>query len=222
MVTGSRDGTVKVWDPRTAEPVVTLDPSGQGVDCWTVCFGNAFSDSDRCIVAGYDNGDIKLLDLRTMTIGWEHNVKNGVCRVSFDRKDIAMNKLSVSCLESQLHVFDMRTYHPKSGYAGLSHSVGRSTVWGCHYLPQNRDVMAVTSGNGSISMCKYDYPMERKAKDHDGIYHGVAGTLEPLAQEDNISNQPIMALDWHPGKKGLCAVASFDQTARVVIVTKLD
>lgn len=31
------------------------------------------------VCAGYDNGDIKLFDLRTMSLKWETNIKNGVC-----------------------------------------------------------------------------------------------------------------------------------------------
>jgi hypothetical protein len=41
------------------------------------------------------------------------NVKNGVCGVQFDRRDIPMNKFVVTCLESQFHVFDARTQHPQ-------------------------------------------------------------------------------------------------------------
>jgi hypothetical protein len=41
------------------------------------------------------------------------NVKNGVCGVEFDRRDIPMNKFVVTCLESQFHVFDARTQHPQ-------------------------------------------------------------------------------------------------------------
>lgn len=40
--------------------------------------GNAFNDQDRCVCAGYDNGDIKLFDLRNMSLRWETNIKNGV------------------------------------------------------------------------------------------------------------------------------------------------
>lgn len=47
-------------------------------DCWTVAFGNSYNDEERCVVAGYDNGDIKLFDLKTMSLKWETNVKNGV------------------------------------------------------------------------------------------------------------------------------------------------
>ena len=222
LLTGSRDGSVKVWDPRADEPVVTVDASAPNVDCWAVCFGNSVSSADRVVVSGYDNGDVKMLDLRTMSIRWEHNVKNGICHLSFDRKDIAMNKLSVSCLESQIKVFDMRTYSPKTGYACLTETVGKSTVWGCHYLPQNRGIMAVTGGDGGISVFKYDYPMQRVVKDADGIESGVAGTLKLLTQAAHITSQPIVAFDWHPGKKGLCALTSFDQTVRVAICTKLE
>jgi WD repeat-containing protein 92 len=44
-----------------------MEPAeGESVrDCWTVAFGNAFSDEERCFAAGYDNGDLKLFDLRT-------------------------------------------------------------------------------------------------------------------------------------------------------------
>ncbi|VDN16530.1 unnamed protein product, partial [Dibothriocephalus latus] len=56
IATGSRDGTVKVWDPRQPKtPVVTMEPSqeesqpnagdnpaiGSTRDCWTVAFGHA-------------------------------------------------------------------------------------------------------------------------------------------------------------------------------------
>ncbi len=33
-------------------------------DCWSVAFGNSHSDDERCVVAGYDNGDVKMFDLR--------------------------------------------------------------------------------------------------------------------------------------------------------------
>ena len=48
LVTGSRDGLVKVWDPRQkGDPVATMEP-GEGEakrDCWAVAFGN-YSYSD--------------------------------------------------------------------------------------------------------------------------------------------------------------------------------
>jgi hypothetical protein len=81
LVTGGRDGAVRLWDPRLPTAVIALEPAdaagGTARECWSVAFGNAFSDDERCIVAGYDNGDVKLFDLRTQTMRWETNVGNG-------------------------------------------------------------------------------------------------------------------------------------------------
>jgi WD40 repeat protein len=69
LVSCSRDGCVRVWDPRVKDAVLALEPAeGETArDCWTVAFGNSFSDSERCVCAGYDNGDVKLFDMRTNT-----------------------------------------------------------------------------------------------------------------------------------------------------------
>lgn len=40
--------------------------------------GHAHNQMDRCVAAGYDNGDIKLFDLKNMSLRWDTNVKNGV------------------------------------------------------------------------------------------------------------------------------------------------
>jgi WD repeat-containing protein 92 len=109
LVTGSRDGCVRVWDPRVQQPVLSLEPE-EGVaarDCWTVAFGNSFSDEERCVCAGYDNGDVKLFDLRTNSVRWETNVSNAVTCVEFDRKDIEMNKL----VSASLFLIHLMYYH---------------------------------------------------------------------------------------------------------------
>lgn len=82
-------------------------------------FGNSFNDDERCLLAGYDNGDVKLFDLKMNKIRWETNVRNGVCGVEFDRKDIQMNKIVATCLESQFHVFDARTEHRTKGLTSV-------------------------------------------------------------------------------------------------------
>jgi WD40 repeat protein len=115
LVTAGRDGCVRVWDVRQKDaPVAVFEPS-EGVkarDCWSVAFGNSFNDEERCVLAGYDNGDVKMFDLRTGTVRAEHNVKNGVCGVEFDRREIAMNKFVVTCLESAFTTFDARHISP--------------------------------------------------------------------------------------------------------------
>ena len=70
-----------MWDPRQRDtPVACMEPAEGETrrDCWCVAFGNSYSDTERAVCAGYDNGDIKMFDLRTMTQRWETNIKNGV------------------------------------------------------------------------------------------------------------------------------------------------
>jgi len=223
LVTGGRDGAVKIWDPRVKDAVVTLEPTvTQAADCWSVAFGNASSENERCVAAGYDNGDVKFFDFRTMSLRWETNIRNGVCHLQFDRKDISMNKLAVSCLESSLRIYDLRTYHPSEGYACLQTSLEKkSTLWGSHFLPQNLEIFATCVGGGQVYLYRYSYPPQRRVADANGVDVGVAGKLEIL-NEKTVAAQPIVAFDWHAGKAGLVALAALDQTLRVVICTKLD
>uniref|UniRef100_UPI00358F3E1A dynein axonemal assembly factor 10 isoform X1 n=1 Tax=Myxine glutinosa TaxID=7769 RepID=UPI00358F3E1A len=223
LVTGSRDGTVKVWDPRQKNPVANMEPmEGETKrDCWTVAFGNAYNQQERCVCAGYDNGDIKLFDLRTMSLRWETNIKNGICSVEFDRKDINMNKLVATSLEGKFHVFDLRTQHPKKGFASVMEKAHKSTVWLTRHLPQNREIFATTGGAGTIHVWKYEYPPQRSRKDGNGDRMGVAGCVR-LLQNVGVATQPISGFDWSPDKQGLCACTSFDQSIRVLIVTRLN
>lgn len=224
IVTGSRDGSVKVWDPRQKnDPVATMEPSeGEARrDCWSVAFGHAHNTHDRCVAAGYDNGDVKLFDLRSMSLRWETNVNNGVVSVEFDRKDVEMNKLVIAGLEAKFQVYDMRTQHPTKGFASLTEKNKQCTIWACRHLPQNRDIFMTCGGNGSLNLWSYHYPESRSVKDSEGNMTGVAGTVS-LLQDITLSTQPIAGFDWSPDKRGLSVAASYDQSFRVIIVTKLN
>ena len=102
-----------------------------------MAFGNSYNDEERCLAAGYDNGDVKVFDLRTGTVRFETNVKNGVrtprrrrrrralgrsrrpwrqvCGIEFDRKEIPMNKFVATCLESQFTVWASPPPPPPAG-----------------------------------------------------------------------------------------------------------
>lgn len=66
-----------------------------------------------------------------------------------------------------------------------------------------------------------EYPAQRSKKDSDEVDMGVAGTVT-LLQNVTLSTQPIASLDWSPDKQGLCVCSAFDQSVRVLIVTKLN
>ncbi|KAK2957409.1 putative WD domain, G-beta repeat protein [Blattamonas nauphoetae] len=225
IVTGSRDGCVHVWDPRQdSEPVMSLVPPESAAappDCWAVAFGNSFSQSDRSVACGYDTGDLKLFDLRMSKLVWEANLRNGICGIQFDRKDTEMNKLIATTLQGKMYLFDMRTFHQTKGYSNLAEQGGEGTLWSVSHFPQNRDLFSITGGDGLISIFKYNYPSRRFRPDpDDGLSVGVMGDVTKISST-NVSSQPVNSLDWHPNKLGLGVCVAFDQTARVLITTKL-
>ena len=234
LVTAGRDGAVRVWDPRQRDaPVAAFEPApsaggdsaddAAARDCWAVAFGDACDDAQRCVAAGYANGDVKLFDLRApATPRFEANVGNGVCGLEFDRREIAMNKLLAVCLEGALHAWDCRTQHPVRGLARVSaRAPASATLWGVKHLPQNRDVCAVQGGNGALWLYRYAYPDQRAIKDNDGVAEGVAGELQVVASRD-VSTQPIASFDWSPDKEGLAVCGAFDQGVRVLAATRLN
>lgn len=248
IATGGSDGFVRVWDPRQHDkPVACIAPSSSASsasgdnqakptitrDCWCVAFGDSHNNEERALCAGYDNGDIKLFDLRQMKLRWETNVKNGVCGLEFDRRDIRMNKLVATTLEGGLHVYDVRTQHPEKGFAStVEHDAGRSlgkngvisglkaTIWCAKHLPQNRDLFMTCGGSGSIRIWKYDYPSKRCKEGGDGHNYGVAGNIQML-HAATVSTQPVNCFDWSPDRIGLAVCGAFDQTIRVLISTNL-
>lgn len=238
IATAGADGFVKIWDLRQKDmPVACMTPISSKKstirECWAVAFGNSFND-ERIVCAGYDNGDVKMFDLRQMKICWETNVNNGICSIEFDRRDIPMNKLVVTTLEGGLHVYDLRTQHPTKGFACVSEKdAGRSlgsngvidgkkaTVWCARHLPQNREIFVTCGGTGSMRLWQYKYPEKRIKVSSDGYDRGVSGTLQML-QATSISSQPINSFDWCSDRIGLAVCSSFDQAVRVLVTTNLN
>lgn len=214
---------MKIWDPREKLPVAKMETAVGATkrDCWTVAFGNAYNSEERIVCAGYDNGDIKMLDLRAMSLCWETNVSNGVCSLEFDRRDIKMNKLVATTIESHFYVFDIKVQHPKKGFGYIKNNTHKHTIWTVRHLPQNREIFTTTGGNGSIYLWKYKYPEERYKVESDGDMMTNPGKLQ-LIQNQLISTQPINNFQWCPGKLGLAVCTSFDQNIRLLIATKLN
>ena len=216
IVTGGKDGAARVWDPRVNHPVVCLEPNkGSSTrDCWTVTFGDSYNTEERCVCAGYDNGDVKLFDLRTNSVRWETNCSNGVTNIEFDRKDIEMNKLLVTTLESKFRCYDLRTQHKKDGFEYHTEMAHRSTIWLGRHLPQNRDLFMTGGGNGGFNIYKYHYPRNRVGKhSRDSQPIGVIGDVE-LLNSRVISTQPVVCFDWSPDRLGLCCLGCLDQSLR--------
>lgn len=216
---------VAVYDIRQSDAVVNINSDrGAGRDCWSVAFGNSTQSSDRYLACGYDNGDLKLFDLRINKFRYECNIGNGIVSIQFDRNDIAVNKLLVTTLENKFTIFDMRTMNPTSGYTYQSYPAQHSntTVWTGTHTPQNRDIFSTTGGNGSMNVWKYNYPTQRRITDTDGTQRGVCGTVQQLCPTNKLAEQPIVSFDWNKEKNGLFCMCSLDGVLQTGIVTRLN
>jgi len=71
------------------------------------------------------------------------------------------------------------------------------------------------------SLSHSNYPSRRVTSDADGDEMGIMGTTS-LLQNTTLCTQPISSLDWSPDKQGIGVCTSFDQTIRVIMVTKLN
>lgn len=84
IATAGQDGGVRVWDARQPDaPAAAFlpAPGAAAHDAWCVAVGNAHSEGQACVLAGYAGGELRLLDLAGGRVRWGANVGIGVCGV---------------------------------------------------------------------------------------------------------------------------------------------
>lgn len=141
-------------------------------DCWSVAFGDSHTRDERCVCAGFDNGDIRVFDLRTLQIRWESNVRNGVCSLEMNNKYEPLQKLVASTTYGGLNVFnfdgnssdnssvscvsktdaDELLSIQQNHHSDNSHKNVTPTIWCVRFLPQNRKIFATCGGSGNVRL----------------------------------------------------------------------
>ncbi|KAL5291146.1 WDR92.2 family protein [Megaselia abdita] len=201
IVTGSKDGSLKVWDVRQSEyPVVHLSPESDSPirNCWSVAFGGSKNDFERCVAAGFDNGDLRLFDLRALKVIHEDNLGQGICGLQFDNKIGSMNRLVASTVNDGLRIYDLSSASPEVLFKKNPES--NSTIWTVQHLPQDQTKFATVEGNGNL-----------RVWDHKSF---------KCESDIKLSSKPIVSFDWNSDFKGLGVVGSLDNIVRVVVVNK--
>ena len=203
IVTGGKDGLVKLWDLRSDKPCILLEPKDikkNFPECWTVRFCDCCY--NKKVGIGYDNGDIKIYDLRMDKIFFGENLKKGVCNIEFDKKNIPINKMIVTTLDSKFYLYDFTNYfqNQKKLYDEVN-----TTIWGAKFLPQKRDMFVSLGGDGNLNLYKYD------KKD---FLNNSNDKLNMLSS-NYICSRPIIGFDWHLIKNGLACLVSLDNSIKI-------
>ena len=203
IVTGGKDGLVKLWDLRSDKPCILLEPKDikkNFPECWTVRFCDC--GFNKKVGIGYDNGDIRIYDLRMDKIFFGENLKKGVCNIEFDKKNIPVNKMIVTTLDSKFYLYDFTNYfqNQKKLYDEVN-----TTIWGAKFLPQKRDMFVSLGGDGNLNLYKYD------KKD---FLNNSNDKLNMLSS-NYICSRPIIGFDWHLIKNGLACLVSLDNSIKI-------
>eukprot|EP01080_Neovahlkampfia_damariscottae_P002979 gene2979-4989_t len=146
LCSASRDGDIKIWDTRQSKSAV-FTYSNQ-IDCWSIAFGNTFSDTERMLAAGYKNGDLKVFDLRKNEIISEINIKNGISHLEFEKKESEFSNLKYGTTNGNIGILNLKE-------KPIEKEIAKSTIWSFSHVPQNTKYFITTDGSGQIAFCEY-------------------------------------------------------------------
>ena len=134
--------------------------------------------------------------------GFGENLKKGVCNIEFDKKNIPINKMIVTTLDSKFYLYDFTNYfqNQKKLYDEVN-----TTIWGAKFLPQKRDMFVSLGGDGNLNLYKYD------KKD---FLNNSNDKLNMLSS-NYICSRPIIGFDWHLIKNGLACLVSLDNSIKI-------
>jgi len=212
VVTGGRDGQVRIWDRRDLKQCAIKIVGDKCHDVWTV------TTKDNQICAGYSNGDIRMFDIRTTDkVTWETNFGAGGATSLYFMPD---KRLAGGGAGGGVTVWDLLTRHKTRGYTRTDRKVDSSCVWSVNPSPDDENIIVVTLGSGGVQLLKFNPPGHRVMIGSDGINVGTPGDLRPVANVQ-CSDRPITSWHWSNDRPGLGIATGLDQKIRVTIVTNI-
>jgi len=211
ILTGGRDGEVKLWDRRTlSKPTVRMFPENYQTkrDCWTVSH-SANQSTSTLVAAGFDNGDVKVFDLRAMKVLWETNVGRGVSHTTFlvdDTTEAASGysrRLLLAAGTVHGKIFSWQVEKPKQKVSSLQ--LDKSTVWCTEKIATHSPLLISCLGSGALCFSRQD--------NNNGNMKCV--------DTHQISESPITSVTVSKDKPGLISTASCDNKIRLFIYTAI-
>ncbi|EGG24834.1 hypothetical protein DFA_03079 [Cavenderia fasciculata] len=197
IATGGRDGKVALWDSRSSFKSVSSTHSfshniSQGkLDCWSVSlFGSN-------IIAGYENGDINVYDIKTNRLVSSTNFGFGVSSVNVNERQ-GLDNIMIGGNESQL-LFGSTS---NDGIIKKTKEIKGDGickfVWSARYSPHNPSIFSIAGNDGTVTM--YD-----NYKKMDQV---------------KLGEMPIIALDYNKDFPNLIATVALNRLISILISPK--
>ncbi len=146
LVTGSEDGSIRLWDLQTQKPSVRVISPGDGKLVWAV----NFSPDGRQLATGSDDGKIRLWDLQTQTPQEKilsPGDKNAVLSMSFSR-DRKQKQLVTGSADGKIRLWDLQTQTPQEKILSPG---DKNAVLSMSFSPDGQQ-LATGSADGKISL----------------------------------------------------------------------
>ncbi|KAG0348761.1 WD repeat-containing protein 92 [Podila humilis] len=219
FVTGCRDGTVKLWDMRQKDGAISVMAPKKGYrhEVWTVSMNAQSSGADDLLVAaGYDNGDIRVMDIAAGKVVFETSVGHGVCSVEFDRRKGMSPRLIATTMEGALHTFNLTQGQDavvsipstSTSFTNVLEETlivqkgDENTLWQARHVPQRPELLAVTDGGGNVHLYE----------------HGDEGSLTQSRGTHHFAKEAILSLEFNEDMEGLFVACDLGNTVRVGIL----
>jgi WD40 repeat protein len=214
IVTSGIDGLVKLWDPREKVPVMTFSAYGQvNRPCYSVSIAEPFIDGNKCIIAGYESGDIIIHDIRANRPRLNISIGHEITDFSLNTKLTGPKKLCITSLSHDIVIVDLE----KSNILGqvvskdfclvpkeelptpytlletftmlMSNIVPTPTNWCVSYLPNSTDEFIIGSGNSTYMLVKNNNINENDMDESDSRSNTTTTT-----NNNNIGNCQFLSV----------------------------
>ena len=139
LVSGGREGLVKLWDRRDLRrSVLSMEGEGGPAEVWTV---DAGPDCDS-VCAGYSNGDVRIFDCKAGTVRWQSSLAKGVTSLNM----LSGDRLLGGSVSGSVVLWDLA--RDKRTETKLE----SNTVWSAAASPHDENTVVVSSGSGALHL----------------------------------------------------------------------
>ncbi|KAN0015990.1 hypothetical protein ACTFIU_005940 [Dictyostelium citrinum] len=203
VVCSGKDGTIKVYDTRikpnngdnSSSPISTFQQTNKN-GCWSICT------NDNNIIAGFENGDLNIYNLKTNSIQSTHKVNGGICSIDSNDRSNILNQFLITTNKSFITTLSLNN-NTNNNLEFKDYEINKNenqTIWSGIYSPWNKkdneNIFTVCEGDGSVSMYRDDFKLIDKVI---------------------VSNSPILQLDYSKDRKGLLCCISLKKQLSILI-----